>query len=79
MTIAEVLTHDNEFKYRLLSRLEADCKYFLGFGSRCVKHLWANSVEEHIAYMFAIWNNLGVKPEWLTLAEIEAYQSQMIA
>ena len=32
--------------YRLLSRLKADCDYFLGAGGRAEKHLWAGNVRE---------------------------------
>ena len=35
--------------YRLLSRLKADCDYFLGAGGRAEKHLWAGNVREQIA------------------------------
>lgn len=37
--------------YRLLSRLKADCDYFLGAGGRAEKHLWAGNVREQIAKM----------------------------
>ena len=40
--------------YRLLSRLKADCDYFLGAGGRAEKHLWAGNVREQIAKM---WNS----------------------
>ena len=37
--------------YMLLSRLKADCDYFLGSGGRAEKHLWAGTVREQIAKM----------------------------
>lgn len=61
----------------LLSRLESDCKYFLGNGNRCERHLWAESVDDQISEMKAIWNNLEVKPEWLTMEQIEEYEAKM--
>lgn len=79
MTIEEIMKHDPEFKYRLLSRMQADCEYFLGNGGRHPKHLWACTVEEHIEYMKSIWKNLKDKPEWLTYEQIENYQSLMVA
>ena len=42
---------DKKFRYSLLSRLESDCKYFLGNGNRNERHLWAGSVEKQIAKM----------------------------
>ena len=77
MTIAEVKQQDKGFKYRLLSRLQQDCEYFLGYGARNTKHLWASTVDEHITYMLAIWNDLRVKPEWLTLEQIGDYKKAM--
>ena len=35
--------------YQLLSRLKADCDYFLGAGGCAEKHLWAGSVRAQIA------------------------------
>ena len=77
MIIEDILKKEPEFKYMLLSRLEQDCKYFLGCGNRRDKHLWANNPAEHIKYMKAIYNNLKEKPEWLSLKDIESYSSQM--
>jgi hypothetical protein len=77
MTVQEVLQHDSEFQYKLLSRLQQDCEYFLGNGAGHVKHLWADTVEEHIEYMKAIWNNLKEKPEWLSFEKIERYEKGM--
>ena len=72
-----VASQEPKFKYMLLSRLEQDCKYFLGNGSRHVKHLWASTVEEHIEYMKELWNSLAEKPEWISMEQIEKYESEM--
>ena len=68
-----------KFNYMMLSRLEGDCKYFLGNGNRNVKHLWADTVEEHIAYMKKLYNDFpeNEKPEWITLKQIEFYEREM--
>jgi hypothetical protein len=69
---------DYKFEYMLLSRLESDCKYFLGNGNRYEKDLWAGSVEKQIEKMKELWNLLPEKPEWLTLERIEEYEKQMM-
>ncbi len=69
--------NSSDFDYRLLSRLESDCKYFLGGGYGAEKHLWAKSVEDQIAKMKEIYNSLDVKPEWLTMQDIEHYEKEM--
>jgi hypothetical protein len=62
----------------LLSRLQQDCEYFIGHGYGVEKHLWAGSVEAQIAKMKELWNELSVKPEWLSLEEIEEYEKKML-
>lgn len=44
--------------YMLLSRLKADCDYFLGAGGRAEKHLWAGNVREQIAKMRELYDAL---------------------
>lgn len=63
--------------YRLLSRLKADCDYYLGAGGRAEKHLWAGSVEAQITKMREMYDALPEKPEWLTEQDIDRYESQM--
>ena len=63
--------------YQLLSRLKADCDYFLGAGGRAEKHLWAGSVRAQIAKMREIYETLPAKPEWLTKEAIDDYDKQM--
>lgn len=76
-TINQILSRDNTFKYQLLSRMQSDCEYFIN-RSQALKNLWAESVEEQIEYMKAIWNNLKEKPEWLSMKEIEEYERKML-
>lgn len=80
--IKELLnSHDDKFLYQLLSRLQQDCEYFLGFGNRNIKNLWAGSINEHIEYMKAIYQNFdeSEKPEWLSMYQIEKYEKEMIS
>ena len=63
--------------YFLLSRLKADCEYFLGAGGRAEKHLWAGNVREQIAKMREIYDALPEKPEWLTMEDIDRYAQRM--
>ena len=76
----EIASYDNKFKYMLLSRMQSDCNYYLGYGNRCVDFLWATSVEEHIKYMKIIHDSFSEseKPQWLTIEEIEKYELEMI-
>lgn len=72
---------DTDFsaQYQMLSRLKSDCDYYLGFGGRHPKHLWAGSVGDQIAMMRDIWQKLpqDKKPEWLTLEKIDEYERGM--
>ena len=63
--------------YFLLSRLKADCEYFLGAGGRAEKHLWAGNVREQIAKMRELYAALPEKPEWLTQKDIDHYAQRM--
>lgn len=63
--------------YRLLSRLKADCDYFLGAGGRAEKHLWAGNMREQIAKMRELYALLPEKPEWLTMEDIDRYAQRM--
>jgi hypothetical protein len=73
-------TSENRYKYMVLDRLVQDCRYFLGNGNRLVKYLWSGSVKEHIEDMKALFNSFKDedKPEWLTMADIENYEKEMM-
>lgn len=72
-------TRDEKFRYMMLSRLQSDCKYFLGYGRRNLNHLPSNNVDAHIAHMKNLWNSFpdDGKPEWLTWEQIKQYESDM--
>ena len=64
--------------YQLLSRLKADCDYYLGVGGRSDKHLWADSADEQIAKMRELYDKLPDKPEWLTAQQLDEYARRMV-
>lgn len=76
----ELLQHDENFRYQLLSRLQQDCDYYLGNGGRHVKHLWAGNVVGQIEAMIALYESFtdDQKPEWITMEEIEKYREEML-
>lgn len=80
MDMTEILQHEPEFRYMLLSRLKADCNYFLGFGNRSAKYLWAETAQEHIECMKELWNSFSddQKPDWLTMDDILDYEKKML-
>lgn len=77
--VDKYVNKDKEFKYKLLSRLQSDCDYFLGAGNRAEKHLWANNVKDQITLMKALYNSFSEedRPEWITLDKIEEYEKEM--
>ena len=77
--VEETVPYNYEHEYLLLSRLKADCDYFLGAGGRAEKHLWAGNVSGQIAKMRELYDTLPEKPEWLTMEDIDRYESQMTA
>lgn len=70
---------DFETEYMLLDRLRSDCDYYLGYGSRSPAVLWAGDVKDQIAKMRELYALLPVKPEWLTEADIDNYERDMLA
>jgi len=69
---------DDKFHYMLLDRLRMDCEYFLGYGGRHSKHLWAGNVKDQIAKMKELWNNFHEKPQWISWDDILQYEKQML-
>lgn len=70
----------NKFKYMLLDRLRSDCDYYLGYGNRNKKQLWAGNEQGQIDEMKKIYNNFteDKKPEWLTYEQILEYEKAMV-
>lgn len=71
------LNRDESFRYMMLGRLESDCEYYLGNGRIYGQRLWVDDAAEHIEIMRALWQSLPVKPEWLTMEQIDDYAKQM--
>ena len=78
LTLKEV---QNELKEMLKESIDflnnKKINYYLGYGNRCEKYLWAKDVKSQIAKMKEIWNNLKEKPEWLTMEQILEYEKKM--
>ena len=74
-----LLEHDDTFRYQLLDRLRMDCDYYLGYGNRNPRYLWAGSVEDQIDTMKGLWESFpdDGKPEWLTWTQILEYEREM--
>ncbi len=67
-----------EFQYRLLDRLKADCDYYLGAGGKNPKHLWAENPLLQVQKMQEIYESLSEKPEWLSEEQLAAYEKEML-
>lgn len=63
--------------YMLLDRLKMDCDYYLGYGNRAEKYLWAGDAESQISKMRELYAVLPEKPEWLTAEQIDEYEQRM--
>ena len=73
-------TEEEKFNYQLLSRLQSDCNYYLGYGNRDISKLWAGNEIEQIEEMKRLYNSFteDKKPEWLTYEQILEYEKLMI-
>lgn len=73
--------NDPDYMRHLLGRMVSDCEYYLGFGNRHPKHLWAGNEHEQIEYMKFIWNQLthiyGEVLPWCPLERIEQFEIKM--
>lgn len=63
----------------MLDRMRQDCEYYLNYGGRSAKVLWAGDEKRHIQNMKDIWNSFDEndKPEWLTVEEIDEFARKM--
>ena len=68
---------DNRFNYMMLDRLKSDCEYYLGNGCRNKISLWAHDEQAQIDKMRELYDLLKIKPEWLTMEQIDEYASRM--
>lgn len=74
--------------YQLLSRLQADCEYYLGACAAnqvdmdaAQKHLWAGTIEGQIDKMKELYQSFpeSKKPEWISPAAIDQYEKKMLS
>ena len=69
---------DDIFNYMMLDRLRCDCDYYLNYGDRDPKHcLWAQDEQKQIDKMRELYDLLQIKPEWLTIEQIDEYAAKM--
>ena len=47
-TADDILQRDARFRYMLLARMQSDCEYYLDYGGRDPKRLWAGDEERQI-------------------------------
>lgn len=78
--IDEVLQRDLGFRYQLLGRLQSDCEYYLNYGKRNAKRLWAGSEKQQIELMTELHKSFreDEKPQWLSMEKIIEYGQQML-
>ena len=79
-TIKNVIENSStKFKYQLLSRMESDCNYYLGYGNRNPFCLWSGSEDQQIVDMKALLESFDRpdKPEWLNIIDIWEYEIKM--
>ena len=79
-TLEFILSRDDRFRYQLLDRMRQDCLYFLSYGRRDPRYLWANDAVEQLVYMKAVWPSFPEdgKPGWLTMDEITSLEKRML-
>lgn len=80
MTNEEILKLGEKFRYQLLDRMKQDCEYYLGYGRKNPRHLWAIDEKEHIEIMKTLYNSFSddKKPEWISMQDIERYEMKMV-
>lgn len=54
VTVDEVIHRDSVFRYQLLGRLQSDCEYYLNYGNRHPKSLWAGDEKLQIEFMIKL-------------------------
>lgn len=80
LTVEEIVNRDKTFRYMLLSRLQSDCDYYLHYGGRHPKVLWAGDETRQIEFMTRLHDSFDAdeKPEWLTMEQIRNYAAEML-
>ena len=75
----ELFKADKTFRYQLLGRMQQDCDYWLGYGGRNDKKLWALEKNEHLKLMGELLESFSPeeKPTWLTPEQLAEYVYRM--
>ena len=79
-TADDILQRDARFRYMLLARMQSDCEYYLDYGGRDPKRLWAGDEERQIDLMIKLHDSFkeGEKPQWLTMDKILEYKKEIL-
>lgn len=75
-SLAEIKSRSVDFQFTMLGRLLSDCKYYLGAGNKYAPNLWAWNERDQLDIMRELCAVL--KPDWLTLEQIDELEKQMI-
>lgn len=59
----------------MLGRLLSDCKYFLR--NPYARHLYFQSIARHMKEMRQYWQELNIKPDWLSYKQIGRLEHKM--
>lgn len=65
--------------YMMLGRLKSDCEYYLNWGSRNKKYLWAGDETEQIQMMMELYYGMpySQRPNWLSETRLRYYSIKM--
>lgn len=72
----DLLGREPKFYYMLLDRLRQDCQYFID-SSHSETTLWAHDIDDQINLMYALYDIVSKKPEWITIDEIAELETSM--
>lgn len=73
-TLNWLLSQDETYKYQILGRMQSDCQNY----TQSKSHLWGININDHITYMTELYKSLKVKPNWLSIEQINNYKRHMI-
>lgn len=67
---------DRRNDYMFLGRYKQDLDYFFGNGNRCEKHLFFDTIEEHLAETRTLLESFEgeATPQWFTQEEMAEYE-----
>lgn len=74
----DLLDREPKFYYMLLGRLQQDCNYLID-SSHSADTLWAHDIDDQINLMYALYDIVPEKPQWITIDEIAELEYKMKA